>query len=267
MPIDIPFVPRELTRDEYHELDYRVMAVAFEMHNRFGCLHDESIYQAELVRQLASSGMQVAREVPIKVSLDSFFKTYLMDVVVDGSVVYELKAVDRFSPQHRNQILNYLMLCGMGCGKLVNFGASRVESEYVTSSVALQRRWEFTFSDSRWSETGPMAAGLRELIGRMIKEWGCFLDIGLYSEAVIHCHGGAERICRRIDCFAEDGAKVGTEMMPLLDGDTTFHISARKASLDPYREHLRRKLAVTQLKSLLWVNFSGHLVTLESIAQ
>ncbi len=267
MPIDVPFMPCDLTRDEYHEMDYRVMAAAFDVHNRWGCLHDEAIYQAELVRQLTAAGMQIAWEVPVKVSLDSFSKTYFMDVVVDRSVVYELKAVHCFSPQHRNQLLNYLMLCGMGWGKLVNFGAPRVESEYITSSVAVRQRWESECDDSRWPADSPVAVRFRELVIRMVNEWGCFLDFGLFYEAVVHFFGGAEAVCQRVDCFAEDGSPVGSEVMPLLDEHTTFHISARKAALGNYGEHLRRKLIATRLTSLLWVNFAGHSVTLQSIAQ
>ena len=126
MPIECDLHPRSFTRAQYHHLDYRVMAVAFDIHRRLGRLHDERIYQRELAHRLNACGINARLEIPIHVSFASFEKTVFMDLVVDDTIIYELKAVESIHNQHRNQTLNYLFLAGLKYGKLVNLGRHRL---------------------------------------------------------------------------------------------------------------------------------------------
>ena len=85
MPIECDIPVRSITRDAYHDLDYEVMRLAFQNHADLGCLHDETIYQRELAHRCAGQGIKVDREVPIRVSFDSFAKTYFMDCLLNKS--------------------------------------------------------------------------------------------------------------------------------------------------------------------------------------
>lgn len=87
--IDFPRLPE----DEMRDVDYLVMGHAFEIHRELGCLCDEAVYKNQLAITLRSAGLQAACEVPIEVSFRSFFKTLFLDLVVNQSVIYELKTV------------------------------------------------------------------------------------------------------------------------------------------------------------------------------
>lgn len=83
----------------------------------------ESAYVACLAFELASHGLAVEHQKPLPlvyrgVTMDC---SYRMDLVVNGKVVIEVKAVDRFEPVHEAQLLSYLRLSGCRVGLLFNF--------------------------------------------------------------------------------------------------------------------------------------------------
>jgi len=139
-----------MTRDEYHALDYAVMGLVFDVHKKLGRLHDEKVYQRKVAQECERNGYDARLEVPVRVTFESFSKTYFMDLVIDQSVVYELKAVEVLDDNHRNQALNYLLLADIGFGKLVNMRPASVTSEYVTTTVTPEDRQDVRYDMSAW---------------------------------------------------------------------------------------------------------------------
>ena len=83
----------------------------------------ESAYEVCLIYELKKRGLHVADQVarPVvyeDVRLDA---GYRMDLVVDETVVVEIKAVDEIAPIHKAQLLSYLKLSGLKVGLLLNF--------------------------------------------------------------------------------------------------------------------------------------------------
>lgn len=83
----------------------------------------ESVYKNALIHELGLNGIKAYDEVPIKV----FYKglevgVFKADLLVDGRVVIELKAVDTLNKIHEVQLVNYLTATGIDDGLLVNFG-------------------------------------------------------------------------------------------------------------------------------------------------
>lgn len=92
----------------------------------------ESAYEAALKYLLEQKGYKVERQVflPIyweEVQLD---QTYRMDLVINTSIIVELKAVAHVDTPHRRQLFNYMNLTHMPFGMIINFGADSLYSEW-----------------------------------------------------------------------------------------------------------------------------------------
>lgn len=101
----------------------RVIKMAIDVHRHLGPGLLEAIYEQCLCCELEQSGIVYARQVPLAV----IYKTirlecaYRIDIVVDNSLVVEVKAVERILPIHEAQMLTYLRLSGHKVGLLMNF--------------------------------------------------------------------------------------------------------------------------------------------------
>lgn len=102
---------------------YALMGAAFEVYKELGGGLSEEIYQESLERELG------LRNIPFesKVELAVFYKghrltkTYIPDLHVHGEIVTELKAAKALTPEHEQQILNYMHITRKGVGYLINF--------------------------------------------------------------------------------------------------------------------------------------------------
>ncbi len=110
-----------------HENDIygHVLTAAFTVHTALGPGLFEHVYQLALAHELRKAGLQVAEEVAVPVTYDgqSLGAAYRMDLLVEGKVVLELKAIDGLAPIHFKQLTNYLRLSGHKLGALINFNA------------------------------------------------------------------------------------------------------------------------------------------------
>ncbi len=107
----------------------QIIGLAIEVHRHTGPGLLESVYQQCLCHELAGAGIAFAQQVAIPVSykgivLDDGFRA---DVVVEGKVILEIKAVAAILPAHESQLLTYLRMSGIPVGLLFNFHASRLK--------------------------------------------------------------------------------------------------------------------------------------------
>jgi GxxExxY protein len=76
-----------------------------------------------LVRELRDRGLEAAAEVPIPVNYKGdAVGYYYADLLVDGKVICEIKAVRQLLPEHEAQLIHYLKATGTEVGLLLNFG-------------------------------------------------------------------------------------------------------------------------------------------------
>ena len=103
----------------------RILSAALEVHRHLGPGLLESAYRECLVKQLTDDRMKVEREVPISINYKTLCVpgAFRADVVVDDSVLIELKAVERVLPVHEAQTLTYLRLSKLKVGLLLNFNS------------------------------------------------------------------------------------------------------------------------------------------------
>lgn len=89
----------------------------------------ESVYEAALCYQLRQDGLAVATQVKIDVEYQGFILPidYRIDLLVEDTVIIELKSVEELKPVHHKQLLTYLRLAHNPVGLLVNFNTADME--------------------------------------------------------------------------------------------------------------------------------------------
>ena len=94
-----------------------------KVHSALGPGLLESAYAICLTHELVKRGLSVTREVPLPVVYDTvkLDAGYRLDLLVEDTVIVEIKAVERLAPIHQAQILSYLKLSGKPIGLLINF--------------------------------------------------------------------------------------------------------------------------------------------------
>jgi GxxExxY protein len=246
-----------VSQTDFHDIDYRVMEQGFAAQNSLGRFYDESICRNELARLCRAAGFEsVETEVPIHVSHKDFSHTYYMDLLINRSVIYELKTVRAFDGSHRRQLLNYLFLCGLRHGKLMNFRTPRMTHEFVSTSVGEDERFRYRICVDRWRECSEASLRLKKIVEDLLKDWGVFLNASLYTDALVHFFGGESVVEKPIDIRVQ-GELIGCQKIRMLDETSAFFVTAVPHKND-YWKHLVNVLDKTSLKTIHWVNFDKH---------
>ncbi|MGL4512350.1 MAG: GxxExxY protein [Lacipirellulaceae bacterium] len=113
---------------EHQELTAKAIGAAYAVHNELGGGFLESVYERALLLELGRVGLTALRQVPLSVLFrGTVVGEFFADIVVEDSVIIELKAVESLSKAHEVQLVNYLVATGKPVGLLINFGPERVE--------------------------------------------------------------------------------------------------------------------------------------------
>lgn len=264
MPIVCELSAEAVDQERFHEIDRAVMGQAFAVHNRLGRFFDEGIYQLELSKRCSQVGLGAELEIPMTVSHRDFSKTYYLDFVVEGTVAYELKAVDALGGSHHKQLLNYLLLLGWRHGKLVNFRPPSVESRFVSTTLNHSDRALFDVIDSEWRNSAQEDELLKNRALGLFHDLGLFLEASLYREALLHLMQKDSPGLQDIEILCEDRS-LGFHRMCLLNPGTAWHLSAVRDHQETYELHLTRLLNHTLLERLHWINLSNHRVILKTL--
>ncbi len=111
-------------QEDHRRLTERIIGCAIEVYRQLGPGLLEGTYGAALCIELADAGLRFVREhrVPV-VYKGHLVGEYRLDLIVEDSVVVELKSVERFDPVFEAQVLTYLKVTGMRIGLLINFNS------------------------------------------------------------------------------------------------------------------------------------------------
>jgi GxxExxY protein len=106
----------------------RIIGCAIEVHKTLGPGLIESIYEAALSRELNSAGLQYARQrkLPVLYKGEPLALDLRMDLVVEDTVVVEIKSVQSLLPIHEAQLQTYLKISGLPVGLLLNFNVTKL---------------------------------------------------------------------------------------------------------------------------------------------
>ena len=113
---------------EHEKLTEMIIGCAMKVHRTLGPGFLESVYQKALSHDLLKAGLDVECGKPIQVIYDGIVVgDFTADMLVDGVILIENKAVQALILAHEVQLVNYLTATGIEIGLLLNFGAEALE--------------------------------------------------------------------------------------------------------------------------------------------
>lgn len=120
----------EVDRESMNKLTDNIIGAAMQVHSTLGPGLLESAYEACLAYELIERGLKIEQQKPLPVvyrgvRLES---GYRLDLIVDDTVIVEVKAVQAFEPVHRAQLLSYLKMAKKPVGLLINFHVPSLRS-------------------------------------------------------------------------------------------------------------------------------------------
>ena len=111
------------------DLTYQIRGAIFDVYNTLGPGLLESVYEEALVFELKERGLKVERqlEVPIKYKGKELKTPLRLDLLIENTIIVELKSVEEMKPVFAKQLLTYLRLLNKHVGLLVNFSAVNMQ--------------------------------------------------------------------------------------------------------------------------------------------
>ena len=113
-----------------NEISHKIIGAAIEVHKTLGPGLLESVYADALSFELRQIGLTVQHQQELRVIYkgQELPGSFRVDLVVDGSVIIELKAVEKLLPVHEAQLLTYLKLANKKLGLLINFNSTQIRN-------------------------------------------------------------------------------------------------------------------------------------------
>lgn len=111
------------------ELTYQIRGAIFDVYNTLGPGLLESVYEEALVFELQQRGLKVDRqvEVPILYKGQELKTALRLDLLIENTIIVELKSVEEMKPVFAKQLLTYLRLLDKRVGLLVNFSSADIK--------------------------------------------------------------------------------------------------------------------------------------------
>jgi GxxExxY protein len=122
---------------QYAELTARIIAAAIEVHRQLGPGFIESIYEHALVVELHKRGLKVEEQVKVLIEYEGVeVGRHQLDLLVEGTIVVELKAIKNLDNIHFAIVKSYLRAVGKEHGLLLNFAKPTLEVKRVICQKA-----------------------------------------------------------------------------------------------------------------------------------
>src|SRR2546426_9463230 len=119
---------------EGHRLIQEILKAAQSVHSKLGCGFIESVYGRALIIELKKTDFRIEREKLIKIWYGSqIVGKHFLDLVVEETIIIELKAARAIIPVHAAQMKSYLQATGYPTGLILNFGMPELQWELLQS--------------------------------------------------------------------------------------------------------------------------------------
>lgn len=120
----------EETSEREDAVATKIVDAAYTVHKALGPGLLEKVYEACFCHELTKRGLAYQRQVDIPIEYDGikFDEGLRLDVIVEGLIICEIKAVDQMNPVWEAQLLSYLKLTGKRIGFLINFNVAVVKN-------------------------------------------------------------------------------------------------------------------------------------------
>lgn len=239
-----------LSEKAFHQLDYQVMAMAFELYNSIGNLWDENDYKAKLFDRCINGGLNAFSEVQVAVEHKEFSKPYFIDLLIEGTV-YELKTTSSIATRHESQTLNYLFLTNTQHGKIINFRPDSLEWRFTSTSLTLEQRKSYTLNTNHWIADRHSGTNLPDLLSELLNNWGAYLDLQLYKEAILF--------------FMEHLPENTRQRFCPLSSEKLIHFTSLSRKKAAYKKNLQKHLNASTYQQTDWINFDQNQIELHSL--
>jgi GxxExxY protein len=112
-----------LKTDPFEKLTETVIGCGIRVHEYFGPGLFESVYRGSMQIELQDAGLDIdtSRRIPLVYKGIDLGCVFEADLIVNGVLVVELKAIETLAPVHQTQLMTYLKLTGCPVGLLLNF--------------------------------------------------------------------------------------------------------------------------------------------------
>ena len=113
----------------FEEVTEKIIGAAFNVYNKMGFGYLEKVYENCMLLELSKiEELDVKQQFPIKVKYDGVdVGDFIADLLIDDSIIVELKSVRQLASAHEVQLVNYLVASDVELGLLTNFGEKKVE--------------------------------------------------------------------------------------------------------------------------------------------
>lgn len=114
-------------------MTYQIRGAIFDVYNTLGPGLLESVYEEALVFELQQRGLKVERqvEVPIRYKGQDLKTALRLDLLIENTIIVELKSVEEMKPVFAKQLLTYLRLLDKRVGLLVNFSSNNIREGII----------------------------------------------------------------------------------------------------------------------------------------
>jgi GxxExxY protein len=113
----------KFNKEQTNKIVGTILDSAIAVHREMGPGLLESVYQVCLKQELNNRGLLINSNVPVQLCYKGtrLNKEYVIDILVENSIIIELKACDDLAPVHQAQLISYLQLADLPVGLLINF--------------------------------------------------------------------------------------------------------------------------------------------------
>ena len=124
---------------QHKELTEKIIAAAYNVYNKMGFGFLESVYEKCLFIELEKSGLKAESQKPIIVEYENeVVGEFKADIIVEDTVILELKSVRQITQTHEVQLVNYLVATGKPVGLILSFGERKVEVKRKVKDLGLE---------------------------------------------------------------------------------------------------------------------------------
>jgi len=125
----------------YSQATSKIIKSFYNVYNELSFGFLEKVYENAMLIELRGAGLVCQAQVPIKVYFHSVLVgQYFADIIVDGCIIIENKAMESLCPEHEAQLLNYLKATYIEVGLLLNFGKKpQFKRKVYTNDLKNQR--------------------------------------------------------------------------------------------------------------------------------
>lgn len=111
----------------FQDITQIIVNSAYEVHRLLGSGYLEKVYENALIKELESKNLRCEQQIALEVYYkDYVVGNYIADIIVEGKIILEIKAIAGIEEKHLAQLLNYLKTTRKRLGFIINFGTRKI---------------------------------------------------------------------------------------------------------------------------------------------